>query len=71
MEEEKKADYKNRVSKISIRYFVQDRLIISHLFWTCVVCRFNPLCTGRLLQCYMLEESICHFRGIGSILFYF
>ena len=25
----------------------------------------NPLHTGRLLHCYMLDESICHFRGCG------
>ena len=34
----------------------------------------NPLYTGRLFYCYMLDESICHFRGIRSILslvFYF
>ena len=35
---------------------------------------FNPLYTGRLFHCYMLEESICHFRGVRStlsLLFYF
>ena len=32
-------------------------------FW-----HFNPLCTGRLIQCYMLDKSICHIRGVGSIL---
>ena len=34
----------------------------------------NPLYTGRLFHCYMLVESICHFRGVMSILsllFYF
>ena len=34
----------------------------------------NLLYTGRLFYCYMLEESICHFRGVESIfslLFYF
>ena len=29
---------------------------------------FNPLYTDRLLHCYMLDESICHFKGVGSIL---
>ena len=24
--------------------------------------------TGRLFHCYMLGESICHLRGVGSIL---
>ena len=27
----------------------------------------NPLYTGILFQSYMLDESICHFRGGGSI----
>ena len=29
---------------------------------------FNPLYTGGLFYWYMLDESICHFRGDGSIL---
>ena len=35
---------------------------------------FNPLYTGRLFHCYMMDKSICHFRGVGYILslsFYF
>ena len=35
---------------------------------------FNPLYTGGFFHCYMLDESIRHFRGVGSILsllFYF
>ena len=24
--------------------------------------------TGELFHCYMLYKSICHFRGVGSIL---
>ena len=34
----------------------------------------NPLYTGGLFHCYILEESICHLRGVGSVLsllFYF
>ena len=34
----------------------------------------NSLYTGRLLHCYKLDKSICHFRGVQSILsllFYF
>ena len=34
----------------------------------------SPLYTGRLFHSYMLDESICNFRGVGSILsllFYF
>ena len=35
---------------------------------------FNSLYTGRLFHNYMLDKSICHFRGVRSILsllFYF
>ena len=28
----------------------------------------NPLYIGRVVHCYMLDESICHFRGAESIL---
>ena len=28
---------------------------------------FNPLYTCRLFHWYMVGESICHFRGVGSI----
>ena len=46
--------------------------------WLCpnratVVQGINPLYTGRLFHCYMLDKSICHFRGfesISSLLFY-
>ena len=34
----------------------------------------NPFYTGRLFHCYLLDESTCHFRDVGSImslLFYF
>ena len=27
----------------------------------------NPLYAGILFHCYMRDESICHFRGVGSI----
>ena len=29
---------------------------------------FDPLYTGILCHCYILDESTCHFRGVGSIL---
>ena len=29
---------------------------------------FNLLYTCGLFHCYMLDKSICHFRGVGSIL---
>ena len=28
---------------------------------------FNPVYTGGLFHCYMLDESICHFRAVRSI----
>ena len=28
----------------------------------------NPQYTGGLFHCYMLDESICHFTGVRSIL---
>ena len=30
----------------------------------------NPLYTGGLFHCYMLDMSICHFRGVGAILLF-
>ena len=29
--------------------------------------RFNPLYSSGLSHSYILDESICHFRGVGSI----
>ena len=26
--------------------------------------KVNPFDTGRLVHCHMLDESICHFRGL-------
>ena len=31
----------------------------------------NPWYSGELFYCYMLDESICHFRDIGSILLFY
>ena len=47
-----------------------------HLKWSAVLLdlthkvpkKADPLHTGGLLHCYMLDKSICHFRGVGSIL---
>ena len=33
-----------------------------------VVVDIDPLYTGRLFHSFSLDESICHFRGVGSIL---
>ena len=27
----------------------------------------SPLYTDGLFHCYMLDESICHFRGVGTV----
>ena len=32
-----------------------------------IIHELNPLYTGELFHCYMLDKSICHFRGVGSI----
>ena len=52
-------------------YFIGDPLMGKTFFvWTFT----NPLHTDRLFNRYMLDEFICHFRGVGSILsllFYF
>ena len=31
----------------------------------------NPLYTGGLIHCVMLDKSVCHFRGVGSSLSFF
>ena len=36
--------------------------------FTFVFSIFNPLHTGRHVHCYILDESICHFRSVGTIL---
>ena len=39
-----------------------------------IISLLNPLYTGRLFQCCLLEKFICHFRSVRSIssfLFYF
>ena len=28
----------------------------------------NPLNTSGLFHCYMMDDSVCHFRGVGSIM---
>ena len=45
--------------------------------YICAVCNFkssffifgavNPLCAGGLSQCYILDDFICHFRGVMSL----
>ena len=35
--------------------------MIQREIWRC----FNPLYTGGHFHCYMLDKSICHFRGVG------
>ena len=43
-------------------------LAVSTMFASSAFFVFNPLCTGGLFHCYMLDESICHFWGIRFIL---
>ena len=54
----------------SVRRIVQCEGIVS-LAMPCLVTVRYPLYAGGLFQCYILEESVCHFRGVGSIFFYF
>ena len=63
-------------SKVSLS--LTGSAIIEDVIFRFVVCvspfYSNPLYTGRLFHCYILDESICHFNGVGSILsllFYF
>ena len=42
------------------------KALISHNLVTASA--VNPLYTGRLFHCYMLDESLCHFRGVRSTL---
>ena len=30
----------------------------------------NPVYTGGLFHCYMLDEFICHFRSVGSVVLF-
>ena len=34
------------------------------LSWVCKVFGFNPLYTGELFHCYIIDKSISHFRGV-------
>ena len=34
----------------------------------CLFASLGPIYTGELFQIFILDESICHFRGVGSIL---
>ena len=48
-------------------------LRLDHVYLEAVLL-LNPWYTGGLFHCYILDESICPFRGVGSILlllFYF
>ena len=36
------------------------------LIWSSVL-TLNTLYAGGLFHCYMLDKSICHYRGAGSI----
>ena len=49
------------VSMAAVRGAVRPPMTLSHKV-------IILLYTGRLFHCYMFDESICHFRGVGSIL---
>ena len=47
-----------RVHCITVGYSKQHDKVFCEAF-------LHPLYTGGLIQCYMLNESICCFRGVG------
>ena len=46
---------------------VSGSAIMNGSFISCIHVSFNTLYTGKLYQCYMLDESICHFRDIWFV----
>ena len=42
-----------------------------HCLFKLLCCSLNPLYAGGLFYCYMLDEAICHFRDIGSVLLFY
>ena len=43
-------------------------IICSGILYSLVHPCICPLYTGRLFHCYILDKSICHFKGVRSIL---
>ena len=51
-----------------VNYFLFMKMFYFSFGW------YNPLYTGELFHCYILDESFCYLMGVGSILsllFYF
>ena len=67
-------DYKNNTLKQVDTDEIEFRHYLFLIYFSRVICGIgvpylvNPLYTGGLFQCYMLDESIGHFRDAGSIL---
>ena len=58
----------------SIDHIAEDHVHTDITSTTTYTFIFNPLYTGGLYHCYILDKSICHFRGVRSVLsfsFYF
>ena len=43
-------------------------VLIAHRVMFKVIVDIDPLYTGRLFHCFILDESIYQFRGVGCIL---
>ena len=53
---------------MTVRYSLENPLGHQIMSSHSITVSINPLYTGGLFHCYMLDKFICHFRGIGSIL---
>ena len=64
----KKKLYTNHEVKADVHSFMECYSVFSFVPLFSLGSCFNLLYTGRLFHCYMLVESFCHFRGVGSVL---
>ena len=53
---------------MTVRYSLENPLGHQIMLSLSIIVLINPLYTGGLFHCYMLDKFICHFGGIGSIL---
>ena len=55
----------SRPARLNVKTFIsRDNFLLG-----CRRVKHLPVVTGRLFHLYMLDEFICHFRGILSFLF--
>ena len=55
----------DNICVISVNIF---RIYVGQLLHIALRSVFNLLYTDRLFYCYLLDESIFHFRDVGSVL---